>query len=560
VTFWKHFFRLLRWRPGQALAAAYWHLTRRKVRARNRLREGIALLPGAYGYWIETIERKSELARGLPAIMQGWHRQPCFAIVLHSPYGHAEEQLARSIKSVERQAYPVWTIFEKERREFDASLAAADGDYLVPLKVGDELSEMALFRLAEAFQAEPSAAILYGDQDELDSRERRARPWFKPRWNEEMFLAQDFLSSAVAIEVGLVRRLFASEPELDLSALLLAATAAAEGPIVHVPHILSHIDAAAADRAPGSRLEAVARHLEPLGARCTAGQFGTVKVQWPLPDDPPTVSIIIPTRDKIELLRPCVEGVLQRTNYPKFEILVVDNGSSAAETLSYLARIGEHPAVRVLPYDRPYNYSAINNFAVREAPGPYVCLLNNDTEVIEPDWLTEMMRYAVRPIVGAVGAKLLYDDGSIQHAGVVIGIGEAAGHAHRFQPADQPGYFRQAHVAQFVSAVTAACLVVEKTKFEAVGGLDERELAVAFNDVDLCLKLEAAGWRNVYVPHAVLLHHESRSRGKDSSPKNRDRYMQELRVLQDRWGTRTYADPLHNPNLDRYSEKFIIRL
>jgi O-antigen biosynthesis protein len=214
----------------------------------------------------------------------------------------------------------------------------------------------------------------------------------------------------------------------------------------------------------------------------------------------------------------------------------------------------------VLPYDRPYNYSAINNLAVREAHGPYVCLLNNDTEVIEPDWLTEMMRYAVRPIVGAVGAKLLYDDGSIQHAGVVIGIGEAAGHAHRFQPADQPGYFRQAHVAQFVSAVTAACLVVEKTKFEAVGGLDERELAVAFNDVDLCLKLEAAGWHNVYVPHAVLLHHESRSRGKDSSPKNRDRYMQELRVLQDRWGTRTYADPLHNPNLDRYSEKFIIRL
>ena len=170
------------------------------------------------------------------------------------------------------------------------------------------------------------------------------------------------------------------------------------------------------------------------------------------------------------------------------------------------------------------------------------------------------MRYAVRPDVGAVGAKLLYEDGTIQHAGVVVGIGEAAGHAHRNQPADEPGYFRMTHVAQFMSAVTAACLVVEKAKFQAVGGLDEEELQVAFNDVDFCLKLEAAGWRNVYVPHAVLLHHESKSRGNDVSPPNIDRYRRELQILQNRWGTKTYDDPLHNPNLDRYSETFVISL
>jgi GT2 family glycosyltransferase len=162
--------------------------------------------------------------------------------------------------------------------------------------------------------------------------------------------------------------------------------------------------------------------------------------------------------------------------------------------------------------------------------------------------------------MGAVGAKLLYDDGTIQHAGVIVGIGEAAGHPHRFLPDDEPGYYRMPHVSQFVSAVTGACLVVEKKKFQSVGGLDEVKLAVAFNDVDLCLKLQSAGWRNVYVPHAVLLHHESRSRGSDMAPGQLERYLREVAVLQERWGTKTYQDPLHNPNLDRYSETFVFRI
>ena len=190
------------------------------------------------------------------------------------------------------------------------------------------------------------------------------------------------------------------------------------------------------------------------------------------------MSIIIPTRDRVELLRPCVESVLRLTTYEPFEIIVVDNGSTDGATLAYLKGLELRPSVRVLSYDRPYNYSAINNFAARSAAGDFLCLLNNDTEVLEPDWLTEMMRYAVREDVGAVGAKLLYDDGTIQHAGVVVGLGEGAGHAHRFQPADDPGYFRQAHVAQFVSAVTAACLVTEKRKFDAVGGLDAENCAL----------------------------------------------------------------------------------
>jgi GT2 family glycosyltransferase len=236
----------------------------------------------------------------------------------------------------------------------------------------------------------------------------------------------------------------------------------------------------------------------------------------------------------------------------------VDNASVEAATIEYLRELESHPSIRVLSYPNPYNFSKINNFAALHARGSYLCLLNNDTEVLEHAWLTEMMRYAIRPEIGAVGAKLLYQDGSIQHAGVVIGIGGAAGHAHRFLPGSQPGYFKQPHVAQFVSAVTAACLLVQKSKFEQVGGLDEEHLAVAFNDVDFCLKLQACGYRNVYVPDALLVHYESKSRGSDASPANIDRYLYELHTLQERWDTKNYKDPLHNPNLDRCSETFII--
>jgi GT2 family glycosyltransferase len=202
----------------------------------------------------------------------------------------------------------------------------------------------------------------------------------------------------------------------------------------------------------------------------------------------------------------------------------------------------------------------LNNLAVRHAKGSYVLLLNNDTEVIAPEWLSEMMRLASRPDVGAVGAKLLYEDGSIQHAGVVVGMGEAAGHAHRFLAPGDPGYFRQPHAAQFVTAVTAACLLVQRDKYEAVGGLDEECFAIAYNDVDFCLKLQQAGWRNAYTPHAVLYHHESKSRGNDLSPTHRARYMRELEALQDRWKTKTFIDPLHSPHLDRYSETFMANL
>jgi GT2 family glycosyltransferase len=279
-------------------------------------------------------------------------------------------------------------------------------------------------------------------------------------------------------------------------------------------------------------------------------------VLWPLPENDPLVSIVIPTRDKVELLRACVESILAHTAYRNFEIIIVDNRSIEAETAVYLAQIASNDRITILTHDEEYNYSAINNRAVAVCGGEFICLLNNDTEIISEGWLGTLLRHASCEHVGAVGAKLLYGDGSIQHAGVVMGLGGAAGHAHRGLPNDQPGYFGQPHVARGASAVTAACLLVGRAKFNAIGGLDEHNLMIAFNDVDMCLKLNMAGWRTIYAPQATLFHHESRSRGQDLAPEHIDRYMRELAVLQGRWRTQEFVDPMHHPGLDRTGEQY----
>lgn len=269
---------------------------------------------------------------------------------------------------------------------------------------------------------------------------------------------------------------------------------------------------------------------------------------------------MVPTRDRLDLLSCCVEGVLHGTDYPDVELVIADNGSVEPATLAFFDACARDPRVKVVRWPYPYNYSAINNFAVRHTSRPYVCLLNNDIEMIDLSWLRAMMAHAIRPEVGAVGARLLYPDHSIQHAGVVIGLGNAAGHAHRGLPAGQPGYFGQALVTRAATAVTAACLVVAREKFDAVSGLDEEGLAIAYNDVDFCLKLGNAGFRNIYVAEAVLIHHESKSRGQDFAEENLARYLRELKILQQRWSTVGFCDPTHHRSLDPASETFRLKV
>lgn len=588
MNFYSAYLRTLFWKPQDAIVAMYWWCTGRKVRARNRLRMVARQSPFAYQMWIDTTEREQDEAAQASAALAGWQLRPRISIILHRSAVAGSDDFPRLLASLDAQSYPDWELVvvpDQDREPVPDCRAGqlvaveqctdnaaealalgiehACGAYILPLPDGAALPASALFRYVEALQSAPGASVVYGDHDQIDARGNRSIPWFKPRWNAEMFLAQDYLSAACLIRTDSARAALPIAPRLAKAAsyaLLLAVTAQDDAQILHVPHVQSHTRIVLGPHNQATRLEAVTAHLAERGATARAGPFGTLAVAWPLPENLPLVSIIIPTRDHAKLLSACLTSLLDTTRYGPYEVLIVDNGSVEPETLNYLARIAQDPRVRILRYDRPYNYSAINNFAVSHAHGAYLCLLNNDTEVLDEGWLIALMRQAVRPEVGAVGAKLLYADGTIQHAGVVVGMGEAAGHAHRFQRGDDPGYFNRAHVTHFASAVTAACLVVSRAKFDAVGGLDEFGLQIAFNDVDLCLKLEQAGWRNVYVPQAVLVHHESKSRGKDFAPAHIERYRRELAVLQERWGTKAYRDPLHHPNLDRYSESFTLRL
>jgi GT2 family glycosyltransferase len=551
--FWRKTLPLIPHRPFSALRAIFWHLARRKVRAANIVRDASRGSPFAYRHWLLAQEEEAvQMAAATSSEMAQW---PSITVVIHGTEHGKEELRERSRRSVQRQLLGPGKLLECETRSLAEVVSQAPGDYLFLLRTGDRLSPSAIFRMARFLHSD-QVPMIFGDEDFVSADNGSLpSPWFKGEWNRELFLALDYLSSAVAVRADLAR---AASPRLENSvspvdALLLHATELAGGQVAHLPAILVHTWG---NQPEGSeRLREVSLALDPH-AQCKAGPFGTIHVQWPLPPEAPLVSIVVPTRDRLELLRTCISSVEAHTSYRHYEWVVVDNGSSEANTLEYLAGLSTRPDARVIRSEGPFNFSTLNNLGVREAAGSYVLLLNNDTEAFDDEWLTEMMRYAARDYVGAVGAKLLYDDGSLQHAGVVVGMGEAAGHAHRFLAAGEPGYFRQPHAAQEVSAVTAACLLVRKDHYLAVGGLDEEQFAVAYNDVDFCLKLKQVGLRNIYTPHAKLLHHESKSRGSDFSPANEQRYLRELRNLQDRWGTRTFNDPLHSRHLDRYSETF----
>lgn len=582
MSFLAEFMLCLRWRPGQALAALYWLVTRRVVRARNTLRRDSGRSPYAYRLWLDRVERPrvaALLASGPPPRDR---QRPRFTVVLVPPTATPTDAEG-SIASVLAQACGDWQLLVQAEPCVEQAtdqriravppaaspahfardaIEAARGEWIVWLRAGDRLPPWALHQYAETALAHPAAALLFGDQDRLDPAGQRGQPWFKPQWNRELILAQDYVTAACALRTAEARSALAALGPLAASpyALVLAAASAMDHPPVHVRQIQAH---ARPDDDPAShelRVAAVRHHLAQRGCSVTAGPFGTQRIDWPLPADLPRISIIIPTRDRVGLVRTCVDSLLAKTLYPNFDVIIVDNDSVEPETAEYFAGVVAEPRIRVLPCPGPFNFSAINNAAARAAEGTYLCFLNNDTEVIDGGWLGDLLRQAARPEIGAAGAMLLYGDGTIQHAGVVIGLGGAAGHAHRHLAPDDPGYFAQAHVQRDVSAVTAACLLVRKERFLAVGGFDETAFAVAYNDVDLCLRLQAAGWRNVYVPQARLLHHESKSRGNDLAPAQRDRYFAELAALQARWGTRGYLDPQHHADLDWRDETYAFTL
>ena len=535
----------------------------------------------SYAAWIRQYEFPPERYAELAKAQATWRARPTVSLI--APGGALPGPLVESLKA---QVYPHWELWiagdvpgpaDPRIRRFEApaatlaaaanaALAAASGELFAVLDGPAVLHPLALHYVAQEALGHPEAGLVYTDEDSLGEDGARCDPWFKCEPNLELLLAHDMVGrlacyrTGVLREAGGMREGFEGAEAYDTVLRVMDRIGAAR--VRHVPRVLAH---ARKSEPPETRAEssrrAVAEHLARTGVAgevmpAPGGQPGMQRVRFPLPDPAPTVTIVIPTRDRPDLLRTCIASIIGRTEYQGWRILVMDNGSKEQETLDLF----EHYrglGVEIIRDESEFNYSALNNRAVAAATTDFVCLMNNDIEVLASHWLEEMVSMAARPGVGAVGARLWYPDFRLQHAGLVIGIAGLAGYPHKLLPQGEPGYACRAILHQSFSAVTAACLVVRRSIYEEVGGLDE-QLPVAFNDLDFCLRLLEAGYRNVWTPYAELVHHESASRGSDFAPDKVLRLAKDIAFIRRRWGDRLFSDPAYSPNLTLDAEDFAL--
>jgi glycosyltransferase involved in cell wall biosynthesis len=557
-----------------------------------------------YEKWCEQHELLTpQDEKAIAAHIARFNHRPLISIVMPT-YNPPEELLTKALASVRAQLYPHWELcvaddcstephvrrileaaaaedarikltFRPENghisRASNTALEMASGEWVALFDHDDVLHRTALYFIAAEINAHPDAEMIYTDEDKIDGEDRRFDPYFKPDWNQDLFHAQNYTShlsvfrTARLREIGGFRAGFEGSQDWDLTLRVIEKVPAKA--IRHVPRVLYHWRAVPGstalqlaeknypvDAAKRALLEHFERRGRPIELVPVPGDHWRIK--YPLPDPPPLVSIIIPTRNALKLVRQAVESIQKVTTYPRYEILIVDNNSDDPETLAWFREIEKQPQIKVLPYPGPFNYSAINNFAVKQAAGDVVGLLNNDVEIITPDWLEEMVAHALRPGVGAVGAILYYPMNTVQHAGVILGLGGVAGHPFKEFPRNDSGQKNRLRVVQNYSAVTGACLFIRKERYLEVGGLDEVSLPVAFNDVDLCCKLIAAGYRNVWTPFAELYHHESATRGVEDTAEKKARFQSEIETMMTRWPELLANDPAYNPNLTLVGEDF----
>jgi GT2 family glycosyltransferase len=461
--------------------------------------------------------------------------------------GASEAQVRVSKESVAAQ---VGVTAEISVGQVPEESALGNSCWVVRVEPGVRLAPWALFWFAMAVRHQPDRQVWYGDHDRLSETGKRVDPTFKPAWSPELALVSAYVGQVFAVHSSVLQTIALAGKARGAYEWMLTVARHSDNRVGHVPVVLSHEPANVPPLQP--TVEMLQHYLEDAGVAADAelDARGHPRVRYRPPEPAPCVSIIIPTRDMLHFLETCVNSVLEKTRWPTFEVLVVDNQSSCKDTLAYMQRMSRDTRVRVLHYDQPFNFSAINNFAVQQAKGDVICLLNNDTEVITPEWLEEMVTRLHQPGVGAVGARLLFSSGQVQHAGDVLGPGGCATHLHGVIDGENPGYMNRAVLPQELSAVTGACLVTHTALYRQLGGLDEARLPVAFNDVDYCLRVREAGYRVVYTPYAELYHHESVSRGKDNNPQKVLRAKRETAYMRQRWAHVIEQDPFYNLNLN----------
>jgi len=556
-----------------------------------------------YQLWIrENTLTEDEIAVAKKEI-EDFEIKPVFSILVPI-YNTDPEYLIPMIRSVQAQIYPHWQLclvddaspkgYLKQILEYEAAqdsrisiqlndnnqgislctndaLNLATGDYIGLLDHDDELSIDALYENAKAINQFPDLGLAYSDEDKMDMQGNRLEPYFKPDYSPDLLDTNNYvchftvIKKSIADEIGGFREGLDGSQDHDI---ILRAIQQSER-VVHIPRILYHWR-----KIPGSTAvvydsksyawEAGRRAVENClkkqeqGVRVEFGSLkGTYRVFREIQGDP-LISIVIPFKDKPELLDSCLESILARSTYANFEIIGVSNNSEDPATFARMEHFKELDSrVSFVEKNIPFNFSAICNYGVSQANGDYVLLLNNDIEIQSPDWLERLLEHAQRPGIGAVGGKLLFPDGRIQHAGVVAGMVGAAGHPHKFFPDNHIGYHGRLHMVYNVSAVTGAMMMISKAKYEEVGGLDEENLAVAYNDIDLCLKLLDKGYLNVFTPHCKAIHHESISRGYEDTEEKLARLKREQQHFLTTWQDfLEKGDPFYNPNLSLKNERF----
>ncbi len=549
--------------------------------------------PAEYRRWVNRFEpRPADLARQRD---HKFARSPKVSVVV-PVYNPPEAFLDAMIQSVLAQTYANWELcladastephvrpmLEKYARDprvrvqylsenrgivgnSNAALELASGEFVSLLDHDDTLAPFALFEVVAAINAQPDADFLYSDEDKLDRTGERVEPNFKPDWSPETLRSRNYVCHLTTLKRDLVQRLGGIRAGFDGAQdydLVLRASEQAQR-IIHIPHVLyhwrMHAQSTAANKGSKSYAyengkRALTEHFARIGVDASVHdgpQLGTYQAVYHLRTQP-LVSVVIPNKDHPEMLARCVDS-LAKSSYANYELLVVENGSERPETFTYYRELAKQPHATVLTWDRPFNYAAVNNFAASRAKGELVLFLNNDIESISPDWLEALVKIAVQPGVGAVGAKLYYADDTIQHAGIVVGMGGVAGHGHLAYPRQAAGYMQRLTYTQNVAAVTGACLLMPKAVFDEVGGFDEG-FVLAFNDVDLCLQVLTKGYRVVWTPDAELYHLESKTRGPEDTDEKQKRFKREYDLFHLKWGHFLKAgDPYYSPHfrLDR---------